>query len=416
MILLSNGCSCSRPSVYPKNWKTKTAKANCKWYIHYRFYDPGFRHSDGPNVGKIKPKLVVIKGMNDFDDLIEKQAATQALYNDEMRMLKECDYNPITGYYKSEEPEANSYISSSMPLDSSLQYALDQLNCEPHTKEDIRSTLKYFLLSASALNIDKLAVGIINEGHIKMTLNNCANLMVTTKTGVKKKKQWSNNQYNHYRKYISILFKELKEFQAVSYNPAKELSKQKTLKKLRETLSIEDRRKIDALLRTKHYEYWRFMHIFFHSGARETELASITPKDVDLQNQRFKVIVKKGREQIEKWKVIKNIALPLWIDTMKDCNPADFVFALGFKPGKTKLRTQLISTYWRKLVKKPLGITADFYSLKHSNSTEIVTLLDEQAAAAMNSHTSTAMVVNIYDTQQENRQAERLRNAPNAFC
>jgi phage FluMu gp28-like protein len=49
MINLPNGCKCSKLSVNPKNWQTKQAKINIKWYIMYRFYDP--KHE--------KPKLCI---------------------------------------------------------------------------------------------------------------------------------------------------------------------------------------------------------------------------------------------------------------------------------------------------------------------------------------------------------------------
>jgi hypothetical protein len=40
MITLSNGCTCSKLSVYPENWQSKIAKVTIDWYIMYRFYDP----------------------------------------------------------------------------------------------------------------------------------------------------------------------------------------------------------------------------------------------------------------------------------------------------------------------------------------------------------------------------------------
>jgi hypothetical protein len=55
-----------------------------------------------------------------------------------------------------------------------------------------------------------------------------------------------------------------------------------------------------------------------------------------------------------------------------------------------------------------LGITADLYSLKHLNTTEVVEALDEQAAAKLNSHTSTAMVVGVYDVRNEQRRNAKI--------
>lgn len=73
------------------------------------------------------------------------------------------------------------------------------------------------------------------------------------------------------------------------------------------------------------------------------------------------------------------------------------------------------TVYWKDYVKTPLKITADLYSLKYSNTSEVVDLLDEQAAADLNAHTSTAMVVNIYDVKQKDRNHSRLKEVNNTF-
>jgi hypothetical protein len=71
--------------------------------------------------------------------------------------------------------------------------------------------------------------------------------------------------------------------------------------------------------------------------------------------------------------------------------------------------------YWRLHVKEALKIPIDFYSLKHLNTAEVVDALDEAAAAKLNAHTSTAMVVSIYDVKQKDRQHNRLKDVGNNF-
>ena len=61
-----NGSTVPAISVCPKNWKSKAAKISIDWYIIYRFYDPRFK----------KPKQVMMKGMNQFKTLAERQEAT----------------------------------------------------------------------------------------------------------------------------------------------------------------------------------------------------------------------------------------------------------------------------------------------------------------------------------------------------
>jgi hypothetical protein len=63
-----------------------------------------------------------------------------------------------------------------------------------------------------------------------------------------------------------------------------------------------------------------------------------------------------------------------------------------------------------------IEVTADFYSLKHSNLDEVTALLDMEAAAKLAAHKSTAMVKNHYAVGESDRQMDRLRQASNVFA
>lgn len=72
--------------------------------------------------------------------------------------------------------------------------------------------------------------------------------------------------------------------------------------------------------------------------------------------------------------------------------------------------------HWWKWVKKPLGITADFYSLKHVHTSEIVDMAGDEAAADHNAHTSTGIVKEIYDVARKKREHEKVKKAGNKFA
>lgn len=80
MIKLPNYCSCSELSVFPKNWKSKNARITINWYIKYRYYDPRL----------VQPRQVVLKGMNQFKNLVERQDAT---------VIQSQDYTNTPDYY-----------------------------------------------------------------------------------------------------------------------------------------------------------------------------------------------------------------------------------------------------------------------------------------------------------------------------
>ena len=130
------------------------------------------------------------------------------------------------------------------------------------------------------------------------------------------------------------------------------------------------------------------MQIFFHSGARIKELLAVKVQEVDIKKQRFKVLIRKGRNSHEEWRVIKNIALPFWIELLEGAKENEYIFSIGLNPGEKQIIREQITRRWNMHVKKKLGITADFYSLKHLNLDEISGALDIEAAAMMAGHTS----------------------------
>lgn len=403
MLKLPNNCKCSVPCVNPSNWKTVKASTSKIWYISYRFYDP--LSEKFPN-----GKLVIIKGMNCHKDVISRRQATAELLENELHLLQNKGYNPVNGQLIT--PINQEYeISPDTPFIKALRMALEKIKCEKNTRVDITGVIKYIEKSAIQLRFSDVPIGSITKKHIRLTLDHCENLKVS-KT---KKKTWNANQFNHYRKYLSSLFKELCELEAVEHNPVRDIAKKQTIKKIRQTPTEEERKRISEHLKTNHYNFWRFMQIFFHSGSREKELLSLQGKDVGLTRQSFKTTIKKGKQQREVEKTIKDIALPLWMELMKDCGPDQYVFSKHLQPGTEMISANQIPRRWRTHVKEKLKIRADFYSLKHLNTAETVDLLNSEMAAKMNGHTSTAMVVGIYDVKRKEREHEQLKKLGNSF-
>ncbi len=137
---------------------------------------------------------------------------------------------------------------------------------------------------------------------------------------------------------------------------------------------------------------------------------------------RFTVQVRKRDEWTWVWKTIKYSALPYWKEIMESGGSNDYIFSVGLVPGPSMIQPYQITKRWYRLVKKKTGVTADIYSLKHTNSTEVKKILSERDAAAMNSHTSTEMVAKVYDMdreiqkiREEKEQHERLKNVGNTF-
>lgn len=402
MIALFDGCYCSELQVHPKNWNQAGASVKKDWYIYYRFYDPQIRDAQD----RIKPKLCIVKGMNGAKDLAGRRFATKVLVEEHFKLLQVEGFNQITGKYMAPVITDTQYeIDPSTPVIDALTGSMHRLSVTSRVKIGIKCVIKGIALAACQLRYDRIEISRITRRHIKSLLEQCA----------RNSERWSNTRFNMYRGYLMMLFKELVELEASPANPIRDISKRKLTKKIKEVLSTGDRTRINDHLANVFPRFQKFVHLFFHSGGRKTELLQLKPSMVDLKNQSYRCMIKKGRQYKEVDRTIKTIAIPFWKFFLQDCPGDHFIFGPLFEPGLKPIGQDMPTKYWKDYVKIDLEITADFYSLKHLNTSEVVDALDEKAAASLNAHSSTAMVVNIYDVKQKDRQHNRLKDVGNSF-
>ena len=397
MILLPNGCKCSELQVNPKNWDTSKASIKKNWYIYYRFYDPKAKELYP------KGKLRIIKGMNDAKTLGERQEVVRALMSLELNELKTLGYNPITEQHLT-PITAQFLINPDTLFIDALKQAFAKANYMGHTKSDIKSVLNYVEKAAILLRFDYLSIKDIKPSHIMLILEQCGKI----------KDRWSANNHNTYIKYLSILFGQLIQLRCVEYNPVRDIKKKKVTKQLREVLSPEQCQEIDQFTMEFDVHLWRFIHIFFHSGSRTTEILRVQGEHVDLKRQKVKYLVLKGQEYQWVERTIKNVALPLWQQAMEGCGSQDFVFSKGLKSGTKPIRAEQISRRWRTQIKKKLGISCDFYSLKHLNTDQTSALLGLKEASIHNSHKSTGITMTYAVTEKE-RIHQKIKEIDNQF-
>ncbi len=348
-------------------------------------------------------------------------------------------------------PEASG-IDPNTGLSNALKEAHKLLKCAPGTKDDIEHALVHIQAAVTDLRYIHKPVSEIRIRECILILNKVremknkkrefdkACLMADYKARkiekvkyameMKKieKRVFGASSFNHYRSYLLMLFKEIIPLANLAGNPVKDIPKEKVIKRVKDVLTDKQRPLVNDYLRNNYYEYWRFLQIFFHSGARITKMLRVEPRHVDLENQRFKCLILKGAGYEEVWKVIKTIALPFWKEAMQDAAQLKangrtvYLFSRNQKPGFEMINEEQIGRRWNERVmhKQELGnVTATFYSLKHLNTTETRTIAGTAAAAAQNSHKSAAMVVNIYDVQREERklqEMDRLKEVNNPFA
>ena len=130
------------------------------------------------------------------------------------------------------------------------------MKLEPSTKHDIKSLINYFEIAAKKLGFDKQEIQAVKRKHLIQLLEMLPSL----------KKSWSSYSYNNARGYLMMLYKKLMLMQAVDSNPVTDIPKEEVITKLKKVLTHEERDIINKYLLEHDKDYWRFIHIFFHSG------------------------------------------------------------------------------------------------------------------------------------------------------
>lgn len=394
MILLTHGCSCSELKVNPKNWKTGgkiLLKKN--WRIHYYFRDQEFKEQYPYG------KLISVKGMNKFKTLEERREATKILIEEEYYALKVQGYNPITKTTNGPDIDFDPEISPDTTICEAVELARKKITAEKSTLTDLKTSAKYFNKSCRQLRYHLIRVADIKRRHIYNILEN-----------QQKQNKYTNERYNKIRAYMHMIFKQLVKSDAIEYNLISEIDKLKETKKIPITFTDDEINSIITYLKPNHYPFYRYFQIFFHSGSRSTEMFDLKRSDIDLDNQRFKILVKKGKYNEEQWRGINKNVFKYWVELYNAADLNDYIFSYNFSPGPTKIAARQVSDKWRKYIKNRLGINKSFYKLKSLHTTKVITLYNRDLAAGINGHKSTKMNDKHYDALHRERIIEQAKN------
>lgn len=206
------------------------------------------------------------------------------------------------------------------------------------------------------------------------------------------------------------------KIETVEFNPVEEIPKKSVITKLREVLTTKQRKEVDVFLKKNYYTFWRFLHVFYHSGSREIELTKLTKDKVKIDEQYFIVTVLKRGQPCEVKKPIKNSILNLWQEVYSDAKEGQFLFSKGLRPSDKRINANQITRRWREHVKGKLGITADFYKLKHLNLDEVSDILSLEQASKLAGHLSTATTAEFYTVGKSERDLNQLKCIQNKFA
>lgn len=421
-IMLPNGCYCSKPSVFPPDWKIcDKSSLEFDWRIQYYFYDPNFPKPKTPKV---------VKGMNEYYTLFERRAVTETLLNDEIEALKS-GYNPYLKKY-TVEPEVKQLaeMNPELLIVESFRLAYIKLSKKRLTPEhlyQVKCAIDRIEKAIIQLQFDKITIYAFKRSQLKEVLD-FINL--------------PDNSFNKFKSYLSSLFKILIEYECCENNLTNDIQKRSITQSQREVMEVDLIDLILEKLRTDHYSFYRYSKIFFYSGGRSTELFSVQAKHVRLEKQEYDVLIKKGDQYVWETKIIIQNAIPFWTEIVQMCkSKEDYLFSHGLVPGPIHNNPKQITIRWRKHVKHSLviyngevrfkaeldklnitdyeRITADFYSMKHT----FLDLLDElqndgdlhsidvemNVAQIMGSHRTPKITNKVYTTGKTKRENERMK-------
>ncbi|RYD50896.1 MAG: hypothetical protein EOP52_12995 [Sphingobacteriales bacterium] len=416
---LLNDCWYTGIQVFPKNWNTTRASMREHWYLWYRFYDPTFKDEKHKGV-----KLIIIKaGINDYVDREDRQAAIRTLVDNEVKLIEQLGYNHFTGQYM-KVPEPTLYrIEPDTPWTEAIDAVRQYLKLAPSTASDLIYTVRAVQKAAIRLRFETIPVSQVKRLHIKRTLEQ---VQAVSKNN-------SNHSYNKHRTHLMILFGQLIEEECCEQNPVASIRKLIVEQKEegREELTDAQRVAVDAYLGARHPNYQRFFRIFFKSGCRFAEMVKVQGKHVDLEKQEFKVWVRKGKQLKLDTRVIADVVVEEWRKAMAGCGPEQYVFGTNRQdmvPADTPRTPLSLTRFWARNIKHcreldefpdMAGITADAYSLKHSNANEVADTAGIALASLAAGHTTTSTTLRYYAKrhQQKVREQERevLRKVGNTF-
>lgn len=404
LIKLLNGCH--RTGVYflPKDCLDFTPKSEfpTEWAVECRFYDPKFKDKY-PKGFQYRRKF--------SSDSLQVLKRTAIMYKELMEArLDNEHYNPISKSIMSSQS-----LYPEMIFMNALWTVRDKMNYE----ED------YVKLSRQILNQIEAAIPELGYSELKII-----DTKIFHMKNILEKIYTTESVFNKHRSCLKNMFDELLEYGCVEFNPVASLKKK--VENTKERVVYKDEVIVSTVLQYLHDNYptfYRYTNIFRYSGARSTELFRVQKKHVDIDNQEYRVLIKKRKKYEWVTKIIIPAAIPYWKQVLLECKDDDyFLFSEDLKPGLKQISSKQIQRRWRNnvkmsddiihpITKKSIKVEVDFYTWKHlfldkldelQSSAELAPIVPINLAQGMANHLSPE-TTGKYTLGKQNRNNEILK-------
>lgn len=378
----------STPTVSPANWTRPNASVKKDWSIWYYYYTDQGR------------KKKVIKGMNHLKTWSERHKFTKELLDAEILKLS-VPAEPVVTTKAFQPVKAFDSLESALTSMVNLKRKVSV----PRHCNNLQTMVKRYCAVGGALGF-KLKVHGTTRQMCLYILENLEKELLRMKE--KNFKSFSDKSYNRYLKDMGTLFNDLIYWEYTDYNPFAKMKKRTVVKELKRVATPSERQIIDRYIKQKDRCYWRFMHIFFHSGAREAELCRMKMTDVHLEERYFIVEIRKGQSKRKEIKAMLPEAYGHWAEIVKE--GGEHPFGTDFQPGSKPVLVDQVSKLWKRYVKDELKLGhIDFYSLKHLHTDLIAEMANLDLAKTHDDHMQEKTTESIYAVGSKKRKLDKLK-------
>ncbi|MCR5027029.1 MAG: tyrosine-type recombinase/integrase [Methanobrevibacter sp.] len=259
----------------------------------------------------------------------------------------------------------------------------DDLDYVEENKKLIQTFLDDKLLegcSKRTITAYKNVLDKFNEWTIKHLLNITKQDITDYLLFYKETRNASNSTIDNIRRYLRSFYGYCLYNDLILKNPAANLGKIKTVKKQKVPFTNEEITKMRTWITNRKYGDLRDLAIFellLSSGIRVGELHNLNISDMDMVNNKFRVIGKGDKERVCYFNSAAKIALEDYLNSRKDDNPALFVTLKSKKKKESLGRTYVrlgINPIERRIreIGQAVGVKAHPHKFRRTFATNLV--------------------------------------------
>lgn len=397
------------PSISPAN--PKPSDMDKDWLVWFRFYD---------EKNKKWTMFSFKKGINNFHRFKERLAEANALkasLHDELKL----GFNPITRSYERTSPLDEVSELCEMPFAEALTFALDKCVVSSTTKKNYRSTVNMIKNSSMRVVVQKgefqvkqdfsiIPINEIRRKHIRLLLDQ-----------VKKDNKWSNKAFNKHLGYFKSILSRLVEYDVIDANPAHKIPTLAVAESEKFIPYTEEEKKIiREHLYNKHFGFFIYLMIIYHTGIRPKEILALKVRDINFEESLIRINPDLDLENTKTKKIREVPLIPSLVElllTWLENKHTDECYIFGspytsgrgnagsakgkltgamhpdyFKPSKTQIKRDTVTKLWKKIVIDELKINKHLYAAKHTGADDkILAGIDLEALRELYGHHSKQM-------------------------